>query len=67
MTYVSKSTTEVSGVHTLMAYLEYRPHDFMALFAFMRGILGVFHLVTEFEQRIFNVVEAIWRWLSIAR
>lgn len=39
----------------------------MALFAFMRGILGVFHLVTEFEQRIFNVVEAIWRWLSIAR
>lgn len=44
--------------HTLMAYLKNRPQHLVFLLALMRCILGVFHLVVEFEEGIFYVVEA---------
>lgn len=49
-----------------MADLKYGPKDLVPLLALMCGILGVFHLVTELEKGILNVVEAIWWRLAIA-
>jgi hypothetical protein len=38
----------------------------MALLALMRGILGVFHLVAELEEGVFDVVKASWWGLTHA-
>ena len=39
----------------------------MALFAFVRGVLSVFHLVAEFEESVFDVVEADGWGFAVAR
>jgi hypothetical protein len=54
------------GIHTLMGDLEDRPQHLVLLLALVRRILGVFHLVGELEQGVFNVVEALWRRLTVA-
>jgi hypothetical protein len=54
-------------VLTLMRYLEDRPHYLMALFALVTRVLGVFHLIAEFEKRVFDVVEPSWWGLAHAR
>jgi hypothetical protein len=43
-----------------MTDLKNRPVDFMPLLALVRCVLGVFHFVAEFKQRIFDIVEARW-------
>ena len=48
-----------------MSDLEDRPSHFVLLLALMTGIFGIFHLVLELEQSIFDVFEAIWRRLSV--
>lgn len=50
---------DVAGA--LMCDLEDWPDGFLALFAFVRGGFGVFQLVGEFEERVFDVAEA-FRW-----
>lgn len=49
-----------------MADLKYRPKDLMPLFALVRRILSIFHLVAELEKGILNVLKAIWWRLAIA-
>lgn len=41
-----------------MGNLEDGPEGLVALFALVGGVLGVFHLVAEFEEGVFDVVEA---------
>lgn len=41
-----------------MTYLKNRPQHLMLLLALVRRVLGVFHLVVEFQERVFYVVEA---------
>jgi hypothetical protein len=36
------------------------------LLALVRGVLGIFHLVGELEEGVFDVVEALWRRLAVA-
>lgn len=50
-----------------MTNLKNGPQDLVSLLALMRGVLGVLHLVAELEQRIFQVVEAVWRRFTVAR
>lgn len=52
---------------TLMTDLKYRPQNLVSLLALVRCVLGVLHLVAEFEQRVFQVVEAVWRRFAITR
>lgn len=49
-----------------MGDLEYGPHHFVLLFAFVRCVFGVFHLVLELEEGVFDVFEAVWRRLLVA-
>jgi len=49
-----------------MTYLKDGPHNFMALLALVCGIFGVFHLVAEFEERVFDVVKTGWWGLARA-
>ncbi len=42
-----------------MSDLKNRPEDFIPFLAFVRGILGIAHLVAEFEKCIFEVFEAV--------
>jgi predicted ferric reductase len=49
-----------------MCDLEYRPKRLVFLFAIVRRILRVFHLVRKLEKSVFNVVEAIWWRLAVA-
>lgn len=49
-----------------MTDLENRPQYFMPLLALVRSVLGVFHLVGEFEQGVFDVVKAVWWRLAVA-
>ena len=50
-------------LRTLMSDLKYGPKHLVLLLAFVTGILGVFHLVAEFQQSVFDVLEAIrWRF-----
>lgn len=52
---------------TMMGDLKDGPENFMTLFAFVCGVLGVFHLVAEFQEGVFDVVEAV-RWgFAVAR
>ena len=52
---------------TLMTDLEDRPQHLMLLLAVVGCVFGIFHLVAEFEERVFDVVEA-WGWcFAIAR
>jgi hypothetical protein len=55
------------GIRTLMGDLEDRPQHLVLLLALVRGVLGVFHLVGELEEGVFDVVEALWRRLAVAR
>lgn len=48
-----------------MSDLEDRPSHFVLLLALMTGIFGIFHLVLELEQSVFDIFEAIWRRLSV--
>lgn len=52
---------------TLVTDLEYGPEDFVFLLSFMGGVLGIFHLIAELKQGIFEIVEASWGRLAIAR
>jgi len=47
-----------------MRDLENGPDGFMALHAVVGGGFGVFHLVGEFEEGVFDVVEAVGRGLA---
>lgn len=42
----------------MMTDLKYRPQHLVPFLPFVRRVLGVFHLVAEFEERVFDVVEA---------
>ena len=48
------------GIHTLMGDLEDRPQHLVLLLALVRGVLGVLHLVLKLEERVLQVLEAIW-------
>jgi len=52
---------------TLVTDLEYGPENFIFLLSFMRGILCILHLIAEFKQGIFDIVEARWWRFAIAR
>lgn len=39
----------------------------MSLLAFVRGVFGIFHLIAEFKEGIFDIVEAIWGGLAGSR
>jgi hypothetical protein len=54
------------GTLALMADLEYWPEHFAALFALMRCVFSIFHLVAELEKHVLDVFEAIWGRLSVA-
>jgi len=55
---------DVAGA--LVGDLEDGPENFLPLLAFVGGVLGVFHLGAELEERVFDVVEALWWGLAIA-
>ena len=44
-----------------MTDLKYRPQNLMSFLSFVGSVLGVLHLITEFEEGVFNIVKAI-RW-----
>jgi hypothetical protein len=46
---------------TSMRDLEDGPKRFATLLALVRGVFGIFHLVGEFEEGVFDVVEAFGR------
>ena len=48
-----------------MRDLEHRPEHLMLLLAFVASIFGVFELVLKFEERVFDVVEAIRWWFAV--
>lgn len=50
-----------------MTDLEYGPEDFVFLLSFVGGVFGIFHLIAELEQGIFEIVKASGRRLAIAR
>lgn len=52
-------------IRTLMGDLKDGPEHFVLLFAFVRGGLGVFHFVFEFEEGVFDVLEAVWWRLAV--
>lgn len=52
---------------TLMGYLEDGPEDFVAPLSLVRGVLGVFHLVAELEESVFDVVEPFGWGLAVFR
>lgn len=43
-----------------MRDLKYWPQHLVLLFAFVTRIFGVFELVLELEQSVFDVVETLW-------
>ena len=49
-----------------MGDLENGPHHFVLLLSLMRCILRILHLVLELEQRILDVLEALWRRLPVS-
>lgn len=49
-----------------MTDLEYGPENFVFLLSFMRCILRILHLVAEFQEGIFEIVEARGRRFAIA-
>jgi hypothetical protein len=56
----------IENRHTLMVDLEDGPEYLMPLLAFVRSILGVFHFIAEFQQRVFDVLKAIGWGFAIA-
>lgn len=56
-----------SGGLTLMANLENGPEHLVLLLALMRCIFGIFHFIAEFQECVFDVIEACWGWFAIAR
>jgi len=46
--------------------LEDRPLHLMLLFAFVACVLGVLHFVGELEKSIFDILEPVWRGLTIS-
>jgi len=64
----SECPRETSGRkgHTLVADLEDGPENFVFLLSLMRSILGIFHLIAELEQSIFDIVEAGRRRFAIS-
>lgn len=50
-----------------MANLENGPEHLVFLLALMRCIFGILHLIAEFQERVFDVIEACWGWFAIAR
>ena len=50
-----------------MGNLKDRPQHLMSLFALMRCVLGVLHLIAELQQSILDIVEAVWWRLAITR
>ena len=52
---------------TLMGDLENRPEHLLPLLALVRGVLCVFHLVGEFEERVLQIGKSVGWGFSIAR
>jgi hypothetical protein len=50
-----------------MSDLKDRPEHLVPLLSFVRRIFGVFHLVCELEERVFDVVEAVWWGFAVSR
>ena len=48
-----------------MCDLEDGPQHLVLLLALVAGVLGVLHLVAEFQQGVFEVFEAIGRWFAV--
>lgn len=58
-----KGWGEARGRLTLVGYPEYVPCCFVLLLALVRRRLGVFHLVGKVQERVLDLVEALWRGL----
>merc|ERR1711981_32482 len=54
-------------IHTLVRNLEDGPLHLVLLLAFVTRVLGVFHLVGELEEGVFDVVETVRRRLAVLR
>lgn len=39
----------------------------MPLFTVVRGVFGIFHLIVEFEEGVFDVIVAVWWGFAISR
>ena len=61
-----KRTWKLYGSRTLMGDLEHGPDHFLLFLSFMRSILGILEFVGEFEQRVFEVFEAIGWGLAVS-
>lgn len=48
-----------------MGDLKDGPEHLMLLFAFVAGVLGVFHFVGKLEENVFDILETVWRRLAI--
>jgi hypothetical protein len=53
-------------VLTLVRNLKDGPQSLISLLSLVRRILGVFHLVGELEEGVFDVVEAVWWRFAVA-
>ena len=49
-----------------MCDLKNGPEDFVALFTLVRTVFGVFHLVAERDEGVFDVVEAVGWGFAVA-
>lgn len=49
-----------------MADLKYGPQHLMLLLSIVAGVLGILHFIAEFEQCVFDFVEALRRGLAVA-
>ena len=54
-----------SGQHTLVRDLEDGPQHLVLLLALVARVLGVFEAVLEFEEGVFDVVEAVGRGFAV--
>jgi len=50
-----------------VADLKNWPEHFVPLLAFMRSVLGIFHLVAELEEDVFDIFESGWWRFAVAR
>ena len=60
-----RSRLSNAGIRTLVRDLKNGPQHLVLLFAFVGGVLGVFHLVLKLEERVFDVFKAVGRGLAV--
>ena len=53
------------SIHTLMCDLEDGPQHLVLLLALVARVLGILHLVAEFEEGVFEVLEAVGWWFTV--